>query len=103
MLMDKEKDVQVRRKHLLRHTKISLHSEMPLRPSTMLPAEFGQERYLRVHVDANWAGCPSTRKCPSGALVLLFGCPFHCVFKTQSATALPSAKSELSSIGTCAR
>lgn len=64
-----------RHKHLLRCIKGSLHFKMPLRPSTTLPAAFGQGIYLRAYVDAIGAGCPSTRKSTSGALLLLFCLP----------------------------
>lgn len=69
-------------KHLLRYIKGTLHSKMAPRPSATLPAEFGQEAELRVFVDANWAGCPSTRKalqeqCFSSSIVRATSWPRH--------------------------
>lgn len=46
-----------RLKHLLRYLKGSLLFKVALRPSTTLPAEFGQETGLRVYVNASRAGC----------------------------------------------
>lgn len=68
--------------------------------SATLPPEAGQDIYLRLYVDANWAGCPSTRKSTSGALILLFSRTNNFVPKTQSATAQSSAESELYTNGT---
>lgn len=89
-----------RLKHPLRYIKGALRYNMALRLSATLPPEAGQEVYLLVYVDANWAECPSTRKSTSGALFLLFACSIHFVTKTQSMIVLSSAESELYANGT---
>lgn len=66
--------------HLLRYTKGSRHLRVAILPSTTLPAEFGQETDLRVHVEASWAGCLARETTRQG----------HCwFFPTARSTSCP--------------
>ena len=53
--------------------------------------------------DANWAGCPGTRKSSSGVLIGFLGSPVVFIAKTQAVIAQSSAASELYAIGSSFR
>ena len=55
---------------------------------------------LNIYVDADWAGCPSTRKSTNGFIVTMMGSVAQFGSRTQAVVALPSAESELYAIGT---
>ena len=58
---------------------------------------------LNVYADADWAGCPTTRKSTSGFAVTLLGATIHVGSGTQAVVALSSAESELYAVGTAAQ
>ena len=58
---------------------------------------------LNVYADADWAGCPTTRKSTSGFTMTLLGATIHFGSRTQAVVALSSAESELYAIGTAAQ
>lgn len=49
---------------------------------------------LEMYVDADWAGCPDTRKSTTGWVVLLAGGPISWSSKRQSVNALSSCEAE---------
>lgn len=51
-----------RLRQICRYIEGALYDKMPLRPYATLPATSCHDAELRVLVDANWAGCPSTGK-----------------------------------------
>ena len=88
-------------KHLLRYLRGTQHYKMILRtthtPQTKEPID------LNIYVDADWAGCPSTRKSTSGFIVTMMGSVVQFGSRTQAVVALSSAESELYGIGTGAQ
>ncbi len=58
---------------------------------------------LDVYVDADWAGCTTTRKSTTGFAIKYLGATIHFGSRTQAIVALSSAESELYSIGTGAQ
>ena len=58
---------------------------------------------LNMYVDADWAGCPSTRKATSRFIVTMMVSVVQFGSRTQAVVALSSAESELSAIGTGAQ
>ena len=88
-------------KHLLRYLRGTQHYKMILRtthtPQTKEPID------LNIYVDADWAGCPSTRKSTSGFIVTMMGSVVQFGSRTQAVVALSSAESELYAIGTGAQ
>ena len=55
---------------------------------------------MDIHVDADWAGCPSTRKSTTGFVIYILGTPVSFGSRTQATIALSSAESELYAICT---
>ena len=59
-----------------------------------------KEIQIDVYTDADWAGCPATRKSTTGFVIQVAGNTVHFGSRTQSVVALSSAESELYAIGT---
>ena len=55
---------------------------------------------MDVHVDADWAGCPSTRKRSTDFVIYILGTPVSFGSRTPATIALSSAESELYAICT---
>ena len=70
-----------------------------LRPTTTLNTSKGILD-MDVHVDADWAGCLSTRKSTTGFVIYILGTPISFGSRTQAIIALSSAESELYAICT---
>ena len=88
-------------KHLLRYLRGTQQYKMIIRPThtpqTKEPID------LNIYVDADWAGCPNTRKSTSGFIVTMMGSVVQFGSRTQAVVALSSAESELYAIGTGAQ
>ena len=50
---------------------------------------------IKVHVDANWAGCSKSRRSTTGYVIYFQDNVVHSASKTQNSVALSSAESEL--------
>ena len=59
-----------------------------------------KEIQIDLYTDADWAGCPATRKSTTGFVIQAAGNTVHFGSRTQSVVGLSSAKSELYAIGT---
>ena len=70
-----------------------------LRPTTTLSTNKAVLD-MDIHVDADWAGCPSTRKSTTGFVIYILGTPVSFGSRTQATIALSSAESELYAICT---
>ena len=57
------------------------------------------EMKIDVFSDADWAGCPTTRKSTTGFVAQFAGATVHLGARTQSIVALSSLEPELSAIG----
>ena len=88
-------------KHLLRYLRGTQHYKQTVHP-TIAPQSI-QTFDFNVYADADWAGCPNTRKSTSGFTMTLLGATIHFGSRTQSVVALSSAESELYAIGTAAQ
>ena len=84
-------------KHLLRYLQGTRNLNYIVRPAS-LPTT--NEIQIDVYADADWAGCPTTRKSTSGCVILVAGNTVHFGARTQSVVAPSSAKPELYAIGT---
>ena len=85
-------------KHLLRYLKGTQHYKMVVQ--TTIPPNSTDTIDLTCQVDADWAGCPTTRKSTTGFTITLMGATIQFGSRTQSVVALSSAESELYAIGT---
>ena len=88
-------------KHLLRYLRATQHYKQKVHP-TFTPQGISTFD-LNVHANADWAGCPTTRKSTSGFTMTLLGATIHFGSRTQAVVALSSAESELYAIGTAAQ
>jgi len=88
-------------KHLLRYLRGTQHYKQTV-PPTITPQGISTFD-LNVYADADWAGCPTTRKSTSGFTMTLLGATIHFGSRTQAVVALSSAESELYAIGTAAQ
>ena len=88
-----------RLKHLRRYIKGTLDLALIPQANLQLDSTVKNEIDITSYVDANWAGCPDSRKSTSGTLTSILGCPVTFSSKTQQVFALCSAKSELYAIG----
>ena len=88
---------QQKLKHLLRYLQGTRNLNYIVRPAS-LPTR--NEIQIDVYTDADWAGCPTTRKSTSGFVIQVAGNTVHFGARTQSVVALSSAESELYAIGT---
>ncbi len=87
-------------KHLLRYLRgTSNYTQQPLRPTTTLNTSKAVLD-MDIHVDADWAGCPSTRKSTTGFVIYILGTPVSFGSRTQATIALSPAESELYAICT---
>ena len=89
---------QKRVKHLLRYLHGTKHYKFTIEPTTTLRANTNNILDLDVHVDADWAGCPTTRKSTSGFNNIFLGTTVAFGSRTQATMALSSAESELYAI-----
>ncbi len=71
------------------------HIQFPNQP--LLPPS-GQDVELSVFVDANWAGCRTTRRSTSCWEILFLDCLSHNWARTQSVVALRSAEADFYAI-----
>ena len=83
-------------KHLLRYLR-GTYIRPTTTPQTTAPID------INIYVDADWAGCPNTRKSTSGFIVTMMGSVVQFGSRTQAVVALSSAESELYAIGTGAQ
>ena len=86
-------------KHLLRYLRGTGNYTQQLRPTTTLNTSKAVLD-MDIHVDADWAGCPSTRKSTTGFVIYILGTPVSFGSRTQATIALSSAESELYAICT---
>ena len=91
---------QKRVKHLLRYLHGAKHYKFTIEPTTALRANTNNILDLDVHVDADWAGCPTTRKSTSGFNIIFLGTTVAFGSRTQATIALSLAESELYAICT---
>ena len=91
---------QKRVKDLLRYLHGTKHYKFTIEPTTTLRANTNNILDLDVHVDAGWAGCPTTRKSTSGFNIIFLGTTVAFGSRTQATIALSSAESELYAICT---
>ena len=91
---------QKRVKHLLRYLHGTKHHKFTIEPTTTLRANTNNILDLDVHVDADWAGCPTTRKSTAGFNIIFLGTTVAFGSRTQATIALSSAVSELYAICT---
>ena len=88
-------------KHTLRYLQGTKDYKFILHPTT-IPGDKDVPT-LDVYVDADWAGCTTTRKSTTGFAIKYLGATIHFGSRTQAIVALSSAESELYSIGTGAQ
>ena len=74
-------------KHLMRYLKGTMRYKLLLQPSITLDPLAPHDATLTIPSDANWAGCPNTRKSTSGVLVEFLGVPIHFISRTQGVVA----------------
>ena len=86
-------------KHLLRYLKGTQHYKFVIQPTVRL-ANSDSELNLDVFVDADWAGCPITRRSTTGFVIRFLGSTINFGSRTQATVALSSAESELYAINT---
>ena len=86
-------------KHALKYLRGTTDYEFHIKPTAQLTS--GQKLLdLEVYVDADWAGCPLTRKSTSGFIIYLLGALIQFGSRTQATVAQSSAESELYAICT---
>ena len=90
---------QNRVKHILRYLHGTKRYKFTIEPTTTLRANTNNILDLDVHVDADRAECPTTRKSTSGFNIIFFGTTVA-FGSTQATIALSSAESELYAICT---
>ena len=88
-------------KHTLRYLQGTKDYKFILHPTT-IPGNKDIPT-LDVFVNADWAGCTTTRKSTTGFAIKYLGATIHFGSRTQAIVALSSAESELYSIGTGAQ
>ena len=88
---------QQKLKRLLRYLKGTQNYKMMIR--TIVPPQHNAAIDLNIYVDADWAGCPSTRKSTTGLTMTLMGSTVQFGSRLQAVVALSSAESELYAIG----
>ena len=88
-------------KHLLRYLRGTQHYKQTVHP-TITPQGISTFDF-NVCTDADWAGCPTTRKSTSGFTMTLLGATIHFGSRTQAVAARSSAEPELYAIGTAAQ
>ena len=88
-------------KHTLRYLQGTKDYKFILHPTTI--PQNKDIPILDVYVDADWAGCTTTRKSTTGFAIKYLGATIHFGSRTQAIVALSSAESELYSIGTGAQ
>ena len=86
-----------RLRHLLRYLKGTLNYSLLISPKLIPHKDAPLE--LDVYVDSDWAGCRTTRKSTSGAVISVLGTTIHHYSRTQNSTATSSAEAELYAIG----
>ena len=91
---------QKRVKHVLRYLHGAKRYKFTIEPTTTRRANTNNILDLDVHVDAGWAGCPTTRKPASGFNIIFLGTTVAFGSRTQATIALSSAESELYAICT---
>ena len=84
-------------KHLLRYLQGTRNLHYIVKPASIPNKD---EIQVDIYTDADWAGCPSTRKSTTGFVVQVAGATVHFGARTQAVVALSSAESELYAIGT---
>lgn len=90
---------QQKLKHLLRYIKgTQQHYKYYVRPTIRATPELTPD--IRVFVDSDWAGCPTTRKSTTGFVIQFLGSTIHYGSRTQATIALSSAEAELHAINT---
>ena len=88
-------------KHVLRYLQGTKDYKYTIHPTT-IPGNKDAPT-LDVYVDADWAGCTTTRKSTTGFTIKYIGSTIHFGSRTQAIVALSSAESEPYSIGTGAQ
>ena len=88
-------------KHTLRYLQGTKDYKFILHPTTI--PQNKDIPILDVYVDADWAGCTTTRKSTTGFAIKYLGATIHFGSRTQAIVALASAESELYAIGTGAQ
>ena len=68
---------QKRVKHLLRYLRGTKHYKLTIGPTSTRRANTNNILDLDVHVDADWAGCPTTRKPTSGVNIIFLEQQLH--------------------------
>ena len=84
---------------LARHQTLQITIE-PTTTTTTLRANTNNILDLDAHVDADWAGCPTTKKSTSGFNIIFLGTTVAFGSRTQATIALSSAESEVYAICT---
>ena len=84
-------------RHLLRYLKGTEDYQLVIEPRVIPARDACIE--LHCYVDSDWAGCRTTRKSTSGAVLQVLGCTVHHYSKTQATIATSSAEAELYAIG----
>ena len=84
-------------RHLLRYLKGTEDYMLILEPRLTTSAQATIE--IHTFVDSDWAGCRTTRKSTSGAILQVLGCTIHHFSKTQGSIATSSAEAALYAIG----
>ena len=74
------------------------HYKFTIEPTTKLRANTNNMLIIDVHVDADWAGCPTSRKSTSGFSITCPGTTVAIGSRTQATIALSSAESEIPQI-----
>ena len=91
---------QKRVNHLLRYLHGTKHYKFTIEPTTTLKANTNNILDLDVHVEADWAGRPTTRKSTSGFNIIFLGTTVAFGSRTQATTAFSSTESKLYAICT---
>ena len=86
-------------KHLIRYLQGTKHRKFSVHPTAQITDQLTEINII-THVDADWAGCPTTRRSTTGFCIFLLGTCVHYGSRTQATVALSSAESELYAIGT---
>ena len=86
-------------KRLIRYLQGAKHHKFSVHPTAQITDQLTEINII-THVDADWAGCPTTRRSTTGFCIFLLGTCVHYGSRTQATVALSSAESELYAIGT---
>ena len=76
------------------------HFKFIIQPTTTLNSDTNNCLDLEIYIDADWAGCPTTRKPTSGFNITLLNTTIAFGSRTQATVALSSAESALYAICT---